>query len=162
AQRVDLVAAFYAGADDESIAESLDTSPETVERTRLALHLVRERETDGPIELSALRERLPDTDVPTHAAAPAPRPETGQGDRRGPPHQPRNRRALPPCRRDAGRPPRRRRSLPRSLRRNLSRHRPRQPHRRRHPRRARRGDRRDGERAFAIVPFYFVGFALRA
>ena len=65
---VELVAAFYAEADDAAIADQLDESPETVERARLDLHLVRERDTDAPIEPSTLRERLADADAATVAA----------------------------------------------------------------------------------------------
>jgi hypothetical protein len=65
---VDLVATFYADEDDAAIADTLDESPETVERARLDLHLVRERDIDAPIEPSALRERLDDTDAATVAA----------------------------------------------------------------------------------------------
>jgi FixJ family two-component response regulator len=67
-QLVDLVAAFYAGDNDDAIADALDESSRTVERARLDLHLVRERDTDAPIELSALRERLDDADAATVAA----------------------------------------------------------------------------------------------
>jgi hypothetical protein len=81
-QRVDLVAAFYTDADDESIAESLDTTSETVERARFALHLVREHETDGPIEPNDLRERLADADVATVAADLDTTPETVEHHRR--------------------------------------------------------------------------------
>ena len=65
---VDLVAAFYDEEGDAAIADALDESPETVERARLDLHLVRESDTDAPIELSALRERLDDADTATVAA----------------------------------------------------------------------------------------------
>ncbi len=65
---VDLVAAFYDEEGDAAIADALDESPETVERARLDLHLVRESDTDVPIELSALRERLDDADTATVAA----------------------------------------------------------------------------------------------
>jgi hypothetical protein len=65
---VDLVAAFYDEEGDDAIVDALDESPETVERARLDLHLVRESDTDAPIELSALRERLDDADAATVAA----------------------------------------------------------------------------------------------
>ncbi|WP_435076422.1 conditioned medium-induced protein 4 [Halococcus sp. AFM35] len=65
---VDLVAAFYDEEGDAAIADALDESPETVERARLDLHLVRESDADAPIELSALRERLNDADTATVAA----------------------------------------------------------------------------------------------
>jgi FixJ family two-component response regulator len=65
---VGLVAAFYEGADDDTVADRLDESPQTVERARLDLHLVRESDTDAPVELSTLRERLGDADAATVAA----------------------------------------------------------------------------------------------
>lgn len=65
---VELVAAFYAEEDDAAIAEALGESPRAIERARLDLHLVRERDTDAPIEPSALRERLDDADTATVAA----------------------------------------------------------------------------------------------
>ena len=65
---VELVAAFYAEEDDAAIAEALGESPRAIERARLDLHLVRERDTDAPIEPSTLRERLADADAATVAA----------------------------------------------------------------------------------------------
>jgi len=56
----DLVELFYDGESDAAIARELDASRKTVFRARLDLHLVRDRDTDAPFDLAALRERLPE------------------------------------------------------------------------------------------------------
>ena len=45
-----LVRAFYAGDDDETIAATLDCEPATVFRARMDLHLVRDRDLPGELE----------------------------------------------------------------------------------------------------------------
>ena len=49
---------FYEHQSDETIAEELDIDPEDVFRARLDLHLVSERDREGPIDFGALRRRL--------------------------------------------------------------------------------------------------------
>jgi len=55
-----VVRAYDDGEDDDAIADRLDVSRSTVERARLDLHLVRERDRDAPFALDTLRERLDD------------------------------------------------------------------------------------------------------
>lgn len=58
-----VVRGFYDDTDDETIAEDLDVSPETVFRARLDLHLFRDEDTDAPFDLAVLRMRSDDDDV---------------------------------------------------------------------------------------------------
>ncbi|WP_135821792.1 conditioned medium-induced protein 4 [Halostella litorea] len=62
---VTLVELFYDGESDATIARELDVSRKVAFRARLDLHLVRDRDTDAPFDLAALRERL--TDDPSTA-----------------------------------------------------------------------------------------------
>ena len=55
---VELVEAFYGGAGDGNLAETIEESRHAVFRARMDLHLVREADTEAPFELNALRERL--------------------------------------------------------------------------------------------------------
>lgn len=50
-----IVRGFYDGADDETIAETIDADRSTVFKARLDLHLLRDRDTDAPVDPSALR-----------------------------------------------------------------------------------------------------------
>lgn len=63
-----LVRAFYAGDDDAAIAETVDCSPETVFRTRMKLHLIRERDLPGPELEARLRDAEGDPDTAQLAA----------------------------------------------------------------------------------------------
>lgn len=54
---VRLVRAFYEGEDDDAIADIVETSRPTVFRARMALHLVRESDTDPPFDPDVLGER---------------------------------------------------------------------------------------------------------
>ena len=63
---VTLVELFYDGESDAAIARELGVSRKVAFRARLDLHLVRDRDTDAPFDLAALRERL--TDDPATAA----------------------------------------------------------------------------------------------
>ena len=54
----ELVHAYYDGATDAALARRLDVSRSTVIRARLDLHLLRDRDSDAPVDLDALRERL--------------------------------------------------------------------------------------------------------
>lgn len=65
---VRVVRGYYEGETDTDIAEAVDTSRDAVFRARLDLHLLRERDTDAPFELSALRRRLDDGASVTEAA----------------------------------------------------------------------------------------------
>jgi hypothetical protein len=66
---VRLVRAFYEDENDADLAEAIDESRHTVVRARMDLHLVRDEDTDAPIELDALRELLEnDADIPDIAA----------------------------------------------------------------------------------------------
>jgi transposase-like protein len=53
-----LLRSFYDGATDADLADELDVSRETVFRARMDLHCFRERDTDAPFDLDALRDRL--------------------------------------------------------------------------------------------------------
>lgn len=53
-----VVKRFYRGDSDTEIAEAIDVSRKTVIRARLDVHLVRERDTDAPFDLSELRDLL--------------------------------------------------------------------------------------------------------
>ena len=59
---VAVVRRFYAGDDDDAIADAIGESPETVARARLDLHLLRERERDPPVDLGPFRDALRETD----------------------------------------------------------------------------------------------------
>lgn len=53
-----VVRGFYEGDTDTAVAERLGVSRRTVFRARLDLHLVRDRDTDAPFDLTDLRELL--------------------------------------------------------------------------------------------------------
>lgn len=53
-----VVRGFYEGDTDTAVAERLGVSRRTVFRARLDLHLVRDRDTDAPFDLTELRELL--------------------------------------------------------------------------------------------------------
>lgn len=53
-----IVRAFFDGAADTDVADSLDVSRRLVVRARLDLHLVRDRDTEAPLDLAALRTLL--------------------------------------------------------------------------------------------------------
>ncbi|WP_434085387.1 helix-turn-helix transcriptional regulator [Natronomonas marina] len=53
-----VVERFYEGDSDAAIADALDVSRRDVFRARMDLHLVRDRDTDPPFELTDLRELL--------------------------------------------------------------------------------------------------------
>jgi predicted transcriptional regulator len=53
-----VVEGFYRDFSDADIAEELGASGREVFRARMDLHLVRERDTDAPFELAALRDLL--------------------------------------------------------------------------------------------------------
>lgn len=53
-----VVEGFYRDLSDADIAEELDVSRRDVFRARMDVHLVRERDTDAPFELTALRNLL--------------------------------------------------------------------------------------------------------
>lgn len=55
-QSTQVVEKFYAGAEDDTIADHLDVSPEVVFTTRMALHLVREAEKPAPGRTARIRE----------------------------------------------------------------------------------------------------------
>ena len=55
-----VVRGFYDGDDDDSIAATLDVSPETVFRARLDLHLFRDEDDDAPFGLAPIRKRSED------------------------------------------------------------------------------------------------------
>jgi len=55
-----VVAEFYEGATDAEIARQLDVARSTVQRARLDLHLVRDRDTDAPFDLDALADSMDD------------------------------------------------------------------------------------------------------
>jgi len=59
-----VVERFYEGDSDAAIADALDVSRRELFRARLALHLVRDRDTDAPFELDALRDLVAE-DRPT-------------------------------------------------------------------------------------------------
>lgn len=64
-----LVEEFYAGESDPEISEALDADvdPETVTRTRIDLHLLRDDDTDAPFDYDALRETVLDDDAAVSA-----------------------------------------------------------------------------------------------
>lgn len=53
---VAVVRRYYEGDDDAAIAEAVDAEPETVSRARIALHLLRDEDTEAPFDLARLRE----------------------------------------------------------------------------------------------------------
>lgn len=57
---VTVVRRYYEGDDDAAIAEAVDAEPETVSRARIALHLLRDEDTEAPFDLARLREGDPD------------------------------------------------------------------------------------------------------
>jgi len=63
-----LVRRFYDGATDADLARALDVSRETAVRARMDLHLFRDRDTDAPFDLAALRDRLDAADTLRDAA----------------------------------------------------------------------------------------------
>jgi len=65
---VTVVQGFYRGADDSALADELGVSRREVVAARLDLHLVRDRDTDAPFDVAALRELLAD-DASTSEAA---------------------------------------------------------------------------------------------
>lgn len=66
--RLQVVRAFYDGADDETIAAAIDVDADTVFRARMDLHLLDDADRDLPVDLDALRERrADDATVPTLA-----------------------------------------------------------------------------------------------
>jgi hypothetical protein len=52
---VDVVLGFYDGDDDETIAGDLDVDSETVRRTRLECHLLRETDLEATLDVDRLR-----------------------------------------------------------------------------------------------------------
>ncbi len=57
---VEIVEGFYAGMSDSALADELGISRRELFRARLDLHLLRERDTDAPFDLSELRNLLVD------------------------------------------------------------------------------------------------------
>lgn len=55
---VRVVRGFYEGQSDEELAGELDCEPETVFTARMDLHLISESDTDAPLDMAALRDRL--------------------------------------------------------------------------------------------------------
>jgi FixJ family two-component response regulator len=53
-----VVRGFYAGRSDTDLADGLGVSRHAVFRARMALHLVRDADTDAPFDLSEFRNRL--------------------------------------------------------------------------------------------------------
>lgn len=64
----EIVRGFYAGSDDETIAAELDVDPETVFAARMDLHLIADADTDAPVDMAALRDRLTAEETPESAA----------------------------------------------------------------------------------------------
>ncbi|MFB6119218.1 conditioned medium-induced protein 4 [Halosegnis sp.] len=65
---VRVVRGYFEGASDATLADELGVARDTVVRARLDLHLLRDRDTDAPIDLSRLRD-LHEEDVSTATAA---------------------------------------------------------------------------------------------
>ncbi|MFC7229456.1 conditioned medium-induced protein 4 [Salinirubellus salinus] len=65
---VTVVVGFFEGESDTDIAAALDEDRRTVVRARLALHLLRDRDTDAPFDLERLRSLLADGSVADAAA----------------------------------------------------------------------------------------------
>ena len=57
---ITVVERFYDDATDTAIADELGVSRRDVFRARLDLHLIRDRDTDAPFDLAALRDLLDD------------------------------------------------------------------------------------------------------
>ena len=55
---VRVVRGYFGGVPDAAIADDLGVARDTIGRARLDLHLLRDRDTEAPIELSRLREQL--------------------------------------------------------------------------------------------------------
>jgi DNA-binding CsgD family transcriptional regulator len=60
-----VVAEYYEGESDAEIARELDIGRTTVQRARLDLHLVRDRDTDAPFDLASLRTALEEGEAGT-------------------------------------------------------------------------------------------------
>jgi hypothetical protein len=72
-----VVRGFYDDRDDDAIADAVDADPATVFRARMDLHLVRESDTEAPVDLDRLRGLLVDgADVDEAAATLDADPET--------------------------------------------------------------------------------------
>jgi len=56
----EIVRAFYGGKSDEEIAAAVDGETEQVAEARFDLHLLRESDTDAPVDLSAFRKAVGD------------------------------------------------------------------------------------------------------
>ncbi|WP_227261308.1 conditioned medium-induced protein 4 [Salarchaeum japonicum] len=65
---VRVVRGFYADEADAAIARDLDTTPDTVARARLDLHLLTDTDLDAPFEFDALDAALDDHDTLADAA----------------------------------------------------------------------------------------------
>jgi hypothetical protein len=65
---VAVVFGFFEGHSDTDIAETIGEGRRTVVRARLALHLLRDRDTDAPFDLAELRSLLADGSVADAAA----------------------------------------------------------------------------------------------
>jgi len=59
---VHIVRGFYDGQSDEAIADDLDLTAETVFRSRMDLHLIRDEEVDG-LDRDAMRDRRAESDA---------------------------------------------------------------------------------------------------
>ncbi|GAB6879319.1 hypothetical protein JCM17823_15930 [Halorubrum gandharaense] len=57
-----VVRGFYAEEDDATIADALGAEETTVRRARLDCHLVRESDREGPVDYTALKRRIAETD----------------------------------------------------------------------------------------------------
>jgi transposase-like protein len=57
-QLCELVHQYFDGATDAELARQYDVDRRTVFRARLDLHLVRDRDTDAPFEVSSFRKRV--------------------------------------------------------------------------------------------------------
>ena len=60
---VTVVTGYFEGASDTELAEAVDEDRRTVVRARLALHLLRDRDTDAPFDLDTLRSLLAEGSV---------------------------------------------------------------------------------------------------
>lgn len=65
---VAVVVGFFEGTSDTDIAETVGEDRRTVVRARLALHLLRDRDTDAPFDLERLRTLLDEGSVADAAA----------------------------------------------------------------------------------------------
>jgi hypothetical protein len=57
---VTVVRRYYEGDDDAAIAETVGAEVDAVSRARIALHLLRDEDTEAPFDLARLREGDPD------------------------------------------------------------------------------------------------------